>query len=139
MEERELLNFLPPLTRIGLPLMQNVLTPLAKSILLKLELTTTASATDAAIHKKTYGSGMTTLIISNTEMDIIMKIVKSFEESSLLVKCISETTIKEAKEIRVRFRSMLVGILAANLLGNMLAGKAVISADEKTIRTAQDS
>ena len=119
--------------------MQNVLTPLAKSILLKLELTTTASATDAAIHKKTYGSGMTTLIISNTEMDNIMKIVKSFEESSLLVRCISETTIKEAKEIRVRFRSMLVGILAANLLGNMLAGKAVISADEKTIRTAQDS
>ena len=59
----------------GLPLMKSVLTPLGKSVLVSLELTTTASATDAAIQKKIFGSGMTALIISNKEMYDIMKIL----------------------------------------------------------------
>ena len=62
----------------GFPLMKNVFTPLPESALLPLGLMTAASATDAAIQKKNYGSAMTTLII--------MKIVRSFEESSLLIK-----------------------------------------------------
>ena len=57
---------LGPLLNTGWPLIRNVLNPLAKSILIPLELTAAASATDAAIHKKTFGSGVTTLIISNT-------------------------------------------------------------------------
>ena len=55
------------------------------------------SATDGVIQKKSYGSGMTTLIISNEKMKNIMKIVKSPEESGLLIQCISETIENKAK------------------------------------------
>ena len=72
-------RLLRPLLKTGLPLMKNKLKPLAKSVLIPLGLTTAASATDAAIHKKIFGSGMTTMIISNEEMNDIMKIVKSLE------------------------------------------------------------
>ena len=51
-QERDFLNFRKPLITGGLPLMKNVLTLLAKSILAQLELTAAASATDAAIQKK---------------------------------------------------------------------------------------
>ena len=103
--------------------MKNVLTPLAKSILILLGLTVAALATDAAIHKKMFGSGNTTLIISNEEMNNIMKIVKSLEESGLLIKEVSETIKNEAKEPKVGFLSMLLGTLGASLLGNLLTGK----------------
>ena len=80
-----------PLLKTGSPLMKNVLKPLAKSVLILLGLTATASAKDAAIHKKMFGSVNTTLIISNEEMNHIMKIIKSLEESGLLIKGVSET------------------------------------------------
>ena len=73
-----------------MPLIGNVLKPLAKSILIPLGLTTAASATDAVIHKKLSGFGTTTLIISNEEMNDIMKIVKSLEEYGLLIKGVSD-------------------------------------------------
>ena len=63
-----------------------------------LKLTVAASATDAAIQKKIFGSGMIASIISNKEMEDIMKIVKSLEESGLLKKGVSETTKNEPKE-----------------------------------------
>ena len=66
--------------------MKNVLKPLAKSILIPLELTAIASAKDAAIHKKMFRFGMKTLIISYEEMNDIMKIVKSLKQSGLLIK-----------------------------------------------------
>ena len=66
-----------PLMTAGLPLMKSVLTPLAKIILLPLGLSTGMSAADAAIQKKICGSGSTALIISNKEVENIMKIVKS--------------------------------------------------------------
>ena len=56
-----------------------------------------AAATDAAIHKKMFWSGNTTLIVSNDKMNIITKIIKSLEESSLLIKGVSETIKNEAK------------------------------------------
>ena len=65
------------LLKTGLSLMKNVLKPLVKSILISLGLT--AAATDAAIRKKTSGLGMTTLIISNEEMNDIMKTIKSLK------------------------------------------------------------
>ena len=74
-------NFLRPLMAAGLPLMKNVLTPLVKSVLIPLGLTTAESAIDAAFQKKVFGSGTTALIISNEEMKVIMKIDKSIEES----------------------------------------------------------
>ena len=54
-----------PILKTALPLIENVLKPLAKSILIPLGLTGAASATDAAIHNKMFSSGMTILIISN--------------------------------------------------------------------------
>ena len=63
----------------GLPI-KSALTSLAKSVLIPLELPAGMSAADAAIQKKMYGSGTTALIISNAEMEYIMKIVNSLEE-----------------------------------------------------------
>ena len=62
------------------------------------------SATDAAIQKKIYGSGTIALVISNEEMEDIMKIVKSLEESGLPIKGISETIKNEATEQKGRFQ-----------------------------------
>ena len=82
--------------------MGNVLKPPAKSVLIPLGLTAAASATDAAIHKKMFGSGMTTLIISNDKMNDIIKLVKSSKESGLLIKGNSKTNKNEAKEQKRR-------------------------------------
>ena len=56
--------------------MKIVLTLVAKSILMLLGLLATMSATDAATEMKIYGSGATLLIISDKEMEDLMKIVK---------------------------------------------------------------
>ena len=109
-------RLLGPFLKTGLPLIGNVLKPLAKSILIPLGLTAAASATDAAIHKKMFGSGNTTLIILNKEMNDIMKIIKSLEEFGLLIKGVSETTKNEAKEQKIGFLQMLLGTLGASLL-----------------------
>ena len=75
-------NLLGPLLKTGLSLIKNVVKPLTKSVLIPLGLSASASAADAGIHKKTLGSGnMTTLIISNNEIEYIIKIVKSLEDS----------------------------------------------------------
>ena len=69
-------NLLGPLLKTGLPLIKNVITPLAKSVFIPLGLTASASAVDAGIHKKILGSGNTTLIISNEDIEDLIKIVK---------------------------------------------------------------
>ena len=66
-------KLLGPLLKTGLPLIKNVIKPLAKSVLIPLGLTEVASAADAGTHKKILGSGNTTLIISNEEMNDIIK------------------------------------------------------------------
>ena len=111
-----------------MPLTGNGLKQLAKRILISLGLTTTASATDGAIHKKMFGSGFTTLIVSNNEMEDIMKLVKSLEDSALLIKCVSKTVKNEAKEQKGEFVLILLGTLGASLLGNLLTGKGAIRA-----------
>ena len=78
--------------------MKNVLKSLVKSVLIPSRLTAAATATDVAIRKKTFGSGTTTSIVLNEEMSDIMKIVKSLEESGLLIKVVSETIKKKAKK-----------------------------------------
>ena len=89
------------------------------------------------------GSGATTLIISNDEMNDILKIVKSLEDSGLLLKGVSETIQHEAKEQRGGFLSMLLGTLGAFLLGDILSkglsAKGVIRAGEGTIRAGYGS
>ena len=115
-------RLLGPLLKTGLLLIKNVIKPLAKSVLIPLGLTAAASAADAGIHKKILGSGnMTTLIISNDEMGDIIKIVKSLEDSGLLLKRVTETVQNEVKEQKGGFFSMLLGTLGASLLGNILA------------------
>ena len=84
------------------------------------------------------GSGTTTLIISNKEMNDIMKIVKSLEESGLLIKGVGERIKNKAKEQKGRFFGMLLGTLGSSLLRNMLAGKGVIRAGEGMIRAGQN-
>ena len=139
-------RLLGPLLKTGLPLMKSVIKPSAKSVLIPLGLTAVASAADAGIHKKILGSGNsnnTTLIISNDEMDDILKIVKSLEDSGVLLKGVSETIQHEAKEQRGGFLGMLLGTLGASLLGDILSkvlsGKCVIRAGEGTIRAGYGS
>ena len=117
----------------------NVLKPLAKSVLIPLGLTAAAAAIDAAIHKKTFGSGNTTSVISNADMNKIVKIIKLFEESGLLIKRVSETTKTEAKEQKEGFFGMLLSTLCASLFGSLLTGKGKIRAGEGTIRAAKGS
>ena len=138
-------KLLGALLKTGLPLMKSIIKPLAKSVLIPLGLTAAASAVDAGIHKKILGSGHnnTTLIISNDEMDDILKIVKSLENSGVLLKGVRETIQHEAKEQRGGFLSMLLGTLGASLLGDVLSkvlsGSGVIRAGEGTIRAGYGS
>ena len=132
---------LGPLLKTGLPLIKSVIKPLAKSVLVPLGLTAAVSAADPGIYKNILGSGKnnnTILIISNDEMDDILKIVKSLEDSGVLLKGVSETIQNKAKEQRGGFLSMLLGTLGASLLGDLLtknlSGKGVIRAGEGTIR-----
>ena len=137
-------RLLGPLLKTGLPLIKSVRKPLAKSVLIPLGLTAAAAA-DAGIHKKILGSGHnnTTLIISNDEKDDILKIVKSLEDSGLLLKGVSKTIQNEAKEQRGVFLSMLLATAGASLLGDILSkglsGKGVIRASEGTIRAGYGS
>ena len=92
-------KLLGPLLKTGLPLMKNVITPLAKSVLIPLGLKAAASAADAGIHRRILGSSNnTTLIISNKDMDDLIKIVKSLEDSRLLLKGVTESVQNEVKE-----------------------------------------
>ena len=119
-------RLLGPLLKTGLPLIKNVIKPLAKSVLIPLGLT--AAAADAGIHEKTLGSGHNnTTIISNDEINGIIKIIKSLEDSGLLLKGVTETVQNEVKEQKGGFLSTLLGTLGANLLGDLLIGKRAIA------------
>ena len=71
---------------------------------------------------------MATLIISNNKIENIVKIVKSLEDSGLLLKGVTETVQNEVKEQKGGFLSMLLGTLGASLLGNILTGKGIYRA-----------
>ena len=120
-----------------MPLIGNVLQPFAKIVLIPLRLTAAASATNAAIHKKMFGSSTTTLILSNEEIIDIIGIVKSLEQSGLLIKGVRETIKNKAKERKGGFLSMLLETLGASLSGNLLTGKGTIRAGEVTVRAGQ--
>ena len=67
----------------------------------------------------------TTLIISNNEFEDNIKIVKSLEDSGLLLEGVTETVRNEVKEQKGWFLSMLLDTLGASLLGNLLTGQGV--------------
>ena len=73
-----------------------------------------------------FWSGFTMLIISNKDMNDIMKIIKFLEESGLLIKGVSETTKNEAKQKTKSTIFKLLRIFRASLLGNLLTGKGAI-------------
>ena len=139
MQKGGFLKFLMPLLKSGLPLLKSVVKPLGM-----LGLTTAGSATDAAINNKNLGSGgHTTLIISNDDMQGLLKIVKSLEDSGILLNEITETVKNEVEEQKGGFLSMLSGTLGASLLGDLLtknlSGRGVIRAGEGTIRAGYGS
>ena len=90
--------------KIAIPLAKNVLTPLGIT------------------------AGNTTLIISNEEMNDIIKIIQALENSNILLKGITKTIKNETKEQKGVFLSMLLGTLGASLLGNLLIGKGILRA-----------
>ena len=92
------------------------------------------SAIDAGIQRKIHGSGTTTLIISNEEMNNIMTIVQALEDLNILLKEVTETIKNETKEQKGGFLSMLLGTLGASLFGNLLRGKGIVRAGEGIIR-----
>ena len=124
-------KLLGPLLKTGLPLLKSVIKPLGL-----LGLTAASSAIDAGIQKKTYsGSGTTTLVISNEEMnDDIIKIVQALENSGILLKRVTKTIKNETKEQKGGFLSKLLGTLGASLLGDLLtqnlSGKETVRAGE---------
>ena len=109
-------------------LLMKVAVPLAKNILALLGITAAASAIDAGIQKKVHGSGTTTLIISNKEMNGILKIVHALEDSNVLLKGVTQKIKNETKEQKGGFLSMLLGTLGTSLLGNVLSGKVIVRA-----------
>ena len=79
-----------PLMKLAIPLVKDVLAPLG--------ITAAASAIDAGIQKKIHGSGTTTLIISNEEMNGIMKIAQALEDSNILLKGVTKAIKNETKD-----------------------------------------
>ena len=107
------------LSKLVGPLMK-VAIPLAKIVLAPLGIT--------AAENKKHGSRTTTLIISNEEMNDVMKIVQALEDSNILLKGVTKIIKKQTKEQKGAFLSMLLGTLGAGLLGNLLVGKGTVRA-----------
>ena len=143
LSERFLGRLLEPLMKVGLLLMKNVLGQLAKSMLITIRLTARLSALDTGVHNNILGSGTsgpsgsgtTTLIISNKEMEEIMKIDKSSKDSSLLIKGVSQTIDKKQRD---GLLGMLLGKLVAYLLENVIADKGVIRVNDEVRRVGED-
>ena len=125
--------------KVILPLMKNKLALLVNTVLAWLELQTAASATDAAIQKRIYGSAMAKLVTPNKSMEWNQISVKV----GLLIRVL-EKQLNEAKEQKSEPHSMSLGTLAASLLTNKLASKVKITVEELlrrgevTIRVGQD-
>ena len=105
--------------------------PLAKNVLASWGITAAVSAIDVGIQKtppKKHGSGTTNLIISNEEINDIIKIVQALDDSSILIKGVTKTIQNETNEQKGGHLSMLLGTLGTSLLGNLLAGKGIVRA-----------
>ena len=134
MKKGGFLRFLAPLLKSGLPLLK-----FAIKLLGMLGLTTAASATDAAIHKKVLGTGNhTTLIISNDDLNDLLKVIKFLENSGILLDGINETVKDEVKEQKGGFLSTLLSVVGSALISIMLSGKGVIHAEKEQLEQAID-
>ena len=131
------LRFLALLLTPGLPLLKFVIKPLSM-----LGLTASASATNTTINQKILGSGNhATLIISNDDMKNLLKIIKSLEDSGILLDGVTETVKDEVKEQKDGFLSMLLGTLGVSLVGDLLtkylSGRGAIRAGKGRIRARE--
>ena len=125
-------KLLGPLLKNWIAIIKTVIKPLGL-----LGLTAASSAIDTIVQKKIYGSGTTTLIISNEEMNDIMKIVQALEHSGILLKGVTQRSKNETKEQKGGFLSMLLGTLGASLVGSLLTGKGTVTAEEGTMREGE--
>ena len=129
-------KILGPLLKTGLPLLKSVIKPLGL-----LGLTAASSAIDGGVQKKLFGSGATTLLISNEEINDIMKVVQALEDSNILLKVVTKTIKNETREQKGGFLSMLLGTLGACLLGDLLtknlSGKGTVRAEEVFLRAGE--
>ena len=100
------------LSKLAVPLMK-VAVRLARNILASLRITAAAPAIDAGIQKKILGSVTTTLIISNEEMNDIIKVFQALEDSNILPKRVTKTIKNERREQKDGFLGMLLGTLGA--------------------------
>ena len=85
-----------------------------------------------------FGYGTTILIISNEEMNDTMKIVRSLEESGLLIKGVSKTIKNEVNKQKGGFLRILLGTLGASLSGNLLTGKNTNRESKGKIKAGQE-
>ena len=114
------------LSKLAGPLMK-VAAPLAKTVLAPLGITAAPSTIDAGIQKKMHGSGTTTSIISNKEMNGIMKNVQALILIFSWKESLKQFNKKnKTKEQKGKFWMMLLGTLRASLLGNLLSGKGIV-------------
>ena len=131
-----LAKILGPLLKTGLPLLKSVI----KSLGL-LSLTAASSAIDASVQKNIFGSGTNPLVISNEEMDDILKILQALEDSNILLKGMTKTIKNETREQKGGFLSMLLGTLGASLLGDLLtknlSGKGTVKAGKGFLRAGE--
>ena len=109
-------------------LLMKVAIALANSILAPLGITAAALAIDAGIQKSLHGSGTTTFIISNEEMNDGMKIAQALEDANILLKGVTKTIKNQGKEQKRGFLSMLLATLGTSLLENLLTGKGIVRA-----------
>ena len=119
-----------PLMKVAMPLAKNVLAPLG--------LTAAMPAIDGSIQKKIHGSGATTLIIANEDMNEIMKIIEALENSGILLKGVAKIIENDTKEQKGGFLSMILGTLGASLLRNLLSGgKGIMRAGVGIVRAGE--
>ena len=114
-----------PLMKVAMPLAKNGLAPLSLTV-----------AIDGSIQKKIHGSGVK-LIIEQNDMNDIIKIIETLENSGILLKGVTKTIENETKEQRGGFLSILLGTLGASLLGNLLTGKGMMRAGEGIVRAGE--
>ena len=126
---RLLMNFLPKLIKPAISIGKNILAPLGLSAAM--------SPTDAAIQKKMYGSGNKTLIISNNDLNDLIKIATALEEHDILLKGTTKTIKKNTKKREGGFLSMLLETFGASLLGNLLTGKVLCRTGKGMYRIGQ--
>ena len=116
-----------------MPLLKSVIKPLGL-----LGLTAASSAIDAGVLKKIYGSGTATLVISNEEMNDLMKIVQALEDSNILLKGVTKTIKNGTRERKGGFLSMLLASLLGDLLTKKLSVKGTVRAEEGFLRAGKE-